>query len=327
MKKVDQKIVLVTRPTRLQSLRRRYNTAGQAKFMLAQNAQREMLRAAPAASMDMLREVAEEAVVDFEREDDAYERAVESIRSELTDLLPLQTVDREIVPTLLFGPHDIVVTVGQDGLVANTAKYAVGLPIIGINPDAKRFDGVLLPFKPDQARRVVMSVLEAKAKMREVTLAQAILPDGQRLLAFNDLFIGAQTHVSARYTINASGKSEPQSSSGVIVSTGAGSTGWLSSIYNMVNGVAHAKEKAALKLAWEDPRLAFVVREPFVSLKSGASIVSGMIERGQELLLTSNMASEGVIFSDGIQNDFLAFNSGAVARISAAKEKARLVVR
>ena len=37
--------------------------------------------------------------------------------------------------------------------------------------------------------------------MRNVTLAEVVLIDGQRLLAFNDLFIGARTHVSARYRV------------------------------------------------------------------------------------------------------------------------------
>ena len=62
--------------------------------------------------------------------------------------------------------------------------------------------------------------------------------DGQRLLAFNDLFIGARTHVSARYRVEYAGKQEQQSSSGLLVSTGAGSTGWLSSVMNMPSAVA-----------------------------------------------------------------------------------------
>ena len=37
------------------------------------------------------------------------------------------------------------------------------------------------------------------------------------------------------------------------------------------------------------------------------------------------MPQEGVIFSDGVEDDYLAFDSGAVASISVADEKARLV--
>ena len=52
-------------------------------------------------------------------------------------------LDRELVPTYTFLREDVIVTLGQDGLVANTAKYAAGQPIIAVNPDPERFDGVL----------------------------------------------------------------------------------------------------------------------------------------------------------------------------------------
>ncbi len=55
---------------------------------------------------------------------------------------------------------------------------------------------------------------------RSVSMAEAWLQDGQRLLAFNDLFVGARSHVSARYRIAQGGREEEQSSSGVIFSDG-----------------------------------------------------------------------------------------------------------
>src|SRR5215510_5866464 len=93
-------------------------------------------------------------------------------------------------------------------------------PIVAVNPEPGRFDGILLPFLPDQARSVVIKVMEANARFREVTLAEIKLQDGQRLLAFNELFIGARSHVSALYRITCGKKSEIQSSSGVLISTG-----------------------------------------------------------------------------------------------------------
>src|SRR5205823_703527 len=153
---------------------------------------------------------------------------------------------------------DVVITVGQDGLVANTAKYAGNLPIVAINPDPAHIDGILLPFTVDRARMAVRQVLARQAIIRNVTMAQATLANGQRLLAFNDFFIGARTHVSARYRIESADQSERQISSGVLVSTGAGSTGWMSSVFNMARGVAGAFGKntspdLGVRLTWEDP--------------------------------------------------------------------------
>ena len=222
-----------------------------------------------------------------------------------------------------------MVTLGQDGLVANVAKYAGAQPIIGVNPDPERFDGTLLPFLPADVKQATTRVLGGAATFRHVTLAAIQLGDGQRLLAFNDLFIGTKTHTSARYRIAVGSAAEAQSSSGVLVSTGAGSTGWMSSVFNMAAGVtafAGGAEAGPIRFSWEDPRLMFAVREPFVSRHSAASIVAGWIEADQDIVLESLMPSGGVIFSDGIEADFLDFNAGAVGRVCTASQRAMLVV-
>src|ERR1700719_2476475 len=171
-----KKLVIVVRKTRLQELVERFNTPSQAKFYI---------------------EHAGGDFADYEREDDAYRFALETLRRSLDFELPQQPMDRSLVSTFHFQKEDLVVTLGQDGLVANTAKYAGVQPIVAVNPEPSRFDGILLPFLPNQARAAVTRVLENKARTRVVTLASVKLGDGQRLLAFNDLFLGARSHVSA----------------------------------------------------------------------------------------------------------------------------------
>jgi NAD kinase len=303
-----KKLVMVTRKTRLQELVARFNTRSQAKFYI---------------------EHAGGDFADYEREDNAYGRALEMLQRSLEFGIPQQMVDRSLVPTFQFQKEDLVITLGQDGLVANTAKYVGAQPIVAVNPEPERFDGILLPFLADGARAAVASVVEGKSKFREVTLAEVKLNDGQRLLAFNDLFLGAHSHVSALYRIACGKKAEIQSSSGVLVSTGAGSTGWVSSVFNMAAGVAAFCGGApgkSIRMPWEDRRLLYVVREPFLSRHSQAGIVAGLLPASEELVLESLMPSGGVVFSDGMEADFLQFNSGAIARIRAAEQRARLVV-
>lgn len=303
-----EKIVVVTRKTRLEGLIERFNSRAQAKFYLDRSGG---------------------DYADYEREDSTYRRAVETVRRSLDLGLKIQVVERSLVPTMLFSGTDVIVPVGQDGLVANTAKYVGEQPIVAVNPDPERFDGVLLRYSPAQTRAALVALLDGKAGERRVTLAEAALEDGQRLLGFNDLFIGARTHVSARYRIGFGGRSEPHSSSGVLVSTGAGSTGWLSSVFAMAGAVARfsgGQPGRALRLDWEDPRLVFVVREPYVSRHSRAGIAAGLVEAGGELVLESQMPSGGVIFSDGVEADALDFNAGARVHIRAAARKTHLVV-
>ena len=162
-------------------------------------------------------------------------------------------------------------------------------------------------------------------------MARAELNDGQSLLAVNDLFIGQKTHASARYRIRFGGREEDQSSSGIIVSTGAGSTGWHRSILTGAAGIvgAYVEAQRAVELRdryrfdWEAPDLVFHVREPFISKTSGAELVLGRIGPDEPLDVVSHMPQNGVIFSDGVEEDRLDFNSGAIARIGLAERTLR----
>ena len=163
-------------------------------------------------------------------------------------------------------------------------------------------------------------------------MACARLNDGQSLLAVNDLFIGQRSHVSARYQLTLGETSETQSSSGVIISTGLGSTGWFKSILAGAAGVVRATGGGEPGLpveapfAWDADYLYFSVREPFPSKATGARLVFGKVTPGQPLRVSSRMLENGVIFSDGIESDFLEFNAGMEARIELAERRGLLVV-
>lgn len=305
-----EKLVLVTRKTRLEGLIERFNTRGQAQFYLEHSGGDFAL---------------------YEREHETYYGAVRQLRDALQGLIKFQEIERGFLPNFYFDKGDIVVTVGIDGLVVNTAKYLDGQPMVAVNPDPAHIDGILLPFNVGSAPQAVRQMLNGQVKVRKISMAQAQLNDGQSLLAFNDLFIGARSHISARYSIRAGNAEEHHSSSGIIVSTGVGSTGWLSSLFNMANGMmagfgANAAALPAPQFNWEAEQLIYVVREPFVSKTSRAQMVCGVIAPALPLIIRSEMPEGGVIFSDGVEADFLSFNAGATATIGLAPKKTHLVV-
>lgn len=319
-----EKIILVTRKTRLEGLVERFNTKAQAQFYINQSAKQQR-QTHDAGHHD--------AFAFYEREHDTYYTAVETLLRALEPLAKVQPLERGFLPNFLFAPTDLIVTIGIDGLVVNTAKYLNGQPIIAVNPDPQHVDGILLPFNVSTAPVAARQILSGAGRVTPITMAEAKLNDGQTLLAFNDLFVGVRTHVSARYRIQWGRQAENHSSSGLIVSTGAGSTGWLSSMFNMANGMVQAfgsetpNKVTAPKLGWDTDRLLFVVREPFISKTSGAGIVCGAITPQTPLTLESHMPEGGVIFSDGVEADYLQFNSGAIATIGIAAKKTNLVVR
>ncbi len=298
------KIVLVTRKTRLEGLVERFNTRPQAQFYVNQSG----------GDFNI-----------YAREHEVYQRAVATLFEGLRERAPVHKIERAFLPNFVFAPQDLVVTIGIDGLVVNTAKYVQGQPIVAVNPDPETIDGLLLPFTPATALPAIDRMLLGAGQTRQIVMAQARLNDGQTLLAFNDLFIGPRSHVSARYKITHGEHIEAQSSSGVLVSTGIGATGWLSSMYAMAGAIAGQPLRAP-QCRWEDERLHFVVREPFVSKTSRAGLVHGIVVPGQPLVIESQMPDGGVIFSDGVERDFLAFNSGATATIEVAQKRTALVV-
>ena len=305
----DRKVVFVTRHTRLEELIARFHTMEQAKFYVEHLGADFSDYAAEHASYLAARRVVEEA---------------------LSSCVRVQLLDRSFLPTYLFAPDDVVVALGQDGVVANTLKYLDGQPLIGVNPDPKRYDGVLLPFQPPDVATILAEVLANRRKANEVTMAKATLSDGQSLYAVNDLFIGQKSHTSARYELRLGSRSEVQSSSGIIVSTGLGSTAWIKSIVTGSLAVA-ANFGAGMNMTglqstpWNAKFLRFAVREPFPSIATQASLVFGTTNAERPLAIVSRMPEHGVIFSDGIESDFLAFNSGITATIGVAERRGRLI--
>ncbi|GHT93658.1 hypothetical protein AGMMS49545_13420 [Betaproteobacteria bacterium] len=385
MKKYEIRIVVITRETRLEKVLASQNTLSQARFYIRQ------------LGSDF---------EEYEEEHRQYHASLQQTRQDVEGLGNLQILERKYLPNFIFAPDDIVVVVGQDGLVANTIKYLDNQPVIGINPDASRWDGVLLPFTPKDAAKIIHETLARKRKIEEVTMAKVRIQNGQELLAVNDFFIGQRTHTSARYIIKHSGLKEPQSSSGVIVSTGLGSTGWMKSViagasristsvighpyggqqesdhlvreddkiapqraarldemsleapsgdYGMDASAAEdvflevaepapaklsrpktlrAQKKSAFGVSelskvigkWGSQELLFAVREPFPSKTTGTRLIFGKISPDEPLRIESLMGENGVIFSDGMESDFLAFNSGTEALITLADKRGHIVV-
>ncbi len=311
----ENKIILITRKTRLDDLITRFNSVMQAKFYV---------------------EHMGKDFNDYQTEHDLYYAAVDIARQQLSTLGRVQDVDRSLLPNFIFGKDDVAVAVGQDGLVANTMKYLTGQPLVGVNPDPARWDGVLLPFTANDLKLLLPEVFAKKRPMKDVSIGKAELNDGQILLAVNDFYIGQRTHVSSRYVITLGDRSETHSSSGIIVSTGLGASGWLKSVLAGAQGISSAiankktrDDKHALSvkdLTWGSDFLCFSVREPFPSRSSQAGLVFGTVRNEQPLKVLSLMGENGVIFSDGVEQDFLSFNSGIEATIKLAGHKGQLVV-
>ncbi len=303
MKKLHQpRFVLVTRKTPLELLIEQHGTASQARFYL------ESRGHDPAG---------------YEEADDRLQQGFARVSASIPANRRRVRVDRTDLDRFLFAPDDIVLVVGQDGLVANTAKYLDGQLTLGINPDPDRYDGVLCAHPPDALSAFVAWHEEGQSEeaftVQARAMARAQREDGQLLLALNEIFVGHRTHQSARYRLECGEQNERHSSSGLICATGTGCTGWARSILEQRQIEAPIASPEADRLAW-------FVREPFPSIYTGTELSFGVLSEGEALRLHSEMGTGGVVFADGIESDYLEFLDGQTVTVDLARRRLHLVM-
>ncbi|WP_405982454.1 hypothetical protein [Streptomyces sp. NBC_00158] len=291
--------VLVHRRTEYEELLARHGTHGQAAFFLSSRGR----------SID---EVARR-----------HDRALQALR-EVAAAVPLTwrstRVERADLDRFLFGPEDVVVVVGQDGLVANTAKYLRGQPVVGIDTDPGRNPGILVRHRSADAAALLGAAAAAGGRAEELTMVEAVADDTQRLLALNEIYLGPPGHQTARYRLGPDGEDgpgEPQASSGVLVGTGTGATGWLRSLWLERGSTAELPAPCDRRLLW-------FVREAWPSPATGTTRVTGELGRGQGLRLTVE-SDRIVVFGDGMEADALELTWGQSVRLGIAETSLRLV--
>lgn len=290
--------VVIHRRTELEELVARHGTRQQAAFFLRTRGRSlEEVEARHASQQDALTTVAGAIPLDWRR----------------------GRVERGDFGRFLFGTEDVVVAVGQDGLVANVAKYLHGQPVVGVNPEPGRNPGVLVAHAPVAVAGLLAGLSEPEEAVRVQfrTMVQAVTDDGQALLALNEIYLGHPSHQSARYRIQPPGEGgERQSSSGILVGTGTGSTGWCRSVW--------LARRSTLDLpAPEEGRLCWFVREAWPSPATGTALTEGMLGPDQSLQVVAE--SDLVVFGDGIESDAVSLGWGQGVTVSIAGRPLRLV--
>jgi len=290
------RVVVVHRRTELAELVAQHGTRGQVAFHLASRG----------------RDLAE-----LEEADEAVARALAAVSAAIPVDHRRGAVERADLPRFLFDPDDVVVVVGQDGLVANVARYLDGQPVIGVDPQPGRNPGVLVQHTADEVAGLLTALAAGRTPGSHRTLVAATADDGQEVLALNELYLGHRTHQTARYRLDAGGGAERQASSGVLVGTGTGATGWCGSV--------HAARASDLALPRPDePALAWFVREAWASPTTGTTRTEGRLEAGDRLRV--QVETDGlVLFGDGIEADRVTLRWGQVVEFRVAARALWLV--
>ncbi|MGL5864708.1 MAG: hypothetical protein ACRCYX_02385 [Dermatophilaceae bacterium] len=291
------RVVLVWRRTEYDELLARHQTAGQADFFLRSRAM----------SLDPVR--------------DRHVRATDAVRAVL-GAIPSSwrraEVERHDLPRFLFEPDDIVAVVGPDGLVANASKYLTDQRVLGFDPFPGMNPGVLVPHSPSDAAGLFATVAAASSRELVRTMVLAVSDDGQELTGLNEIYVGQPGHQSSRYELSWRGRAERQSSSGLIVGTGTGATGWCASIRRTSAPTMELPDPADHDLVW-------FVREPWPSPTTATDLSAGPLADGESLTL--HVGSDSlVVFADGLEDDRLVLGWGQRLEVRRAPSGLRTVI-
>ncbi|MGW0699071.1 hypothetical protein ACWD0A_07010 [Streptomyces sp. NPDC002867] len=291
--------VLVHRATEYEELLARHGTHGQADFFLSSRGR-------------SIREVAER------------HRRTRQALADVAGAVPLPwrraRVERSDLDRFLFAPEDVVVVVGPDGLVANTAKYLAGQPVIGIDTEPGRNPGVLVRHRAADAARLLRSAVLPGRRTDDLTMVEAVTDDTQRLVALNEIYLGRPGHRTARYRLGPDGDTEgaeTQASSGVLVGTGTGATGWLRSVWQERCSTLALPSPADRRLIW-------FVREAWPSPATGTARVAGALSAAERLRITVE-SDRLVVFGDGMESDALEVIWGQSVHVGVSDTALRLL--
>lgn len=206
-----------------------------------------------------------------------------------------------------FQGKDLIICVGGDGTVLNSAQYITDdTPVLTVKSDSRSV-GTLCEIDASDFEHALEKIVADDFRVERWTRAEGLFRD-RRMYALNEIYVGVRHSTSmARYDISYGGGSESQMSGGIVASTGTGSTAW----YGNIPGSDGSFPRTANELR-------FVVRE--YNRSGGYRMVKGIVGPGRRLIVSSKMNVDGCISFDGdISKRMLDFNRGESIEIRVAE--------
>lgn len=245
---------------------------------------------------------------------DVHYTALNHVRKILESLgIPYQRVYQPYAAFDEFNDRDLIIAVGGDGTILNTAHFMLGeTPLLTVKSEPKSIGGLCV-INYTEFEEAVRNILAGKFKTEKWARIEGKI--GNRTdFALNEILIGPKYRSgAARYEINFNGKKEAQLSSGIIISTGSGSSAW----YRHIAGNEGAFPRDA-------DELKFIATE--YNTENGYKLANGIFKPGDILKIKSLMSINGAVSFDGDSNKRMyKFLTGNEIEISIAKKPLHVI--
>ena len=171
---------------------------------------------------------------------------------------------------------DFVVAIGGDGTALSASHFLVGKPLLAVNSDPAKSEGALTTISLNELKDKLEEIKNGNYKTEKLERIEVLInEEKQNILALNEVFIANEkTYLSSKYHIKYLGGGskieEDQISSGLLFSTGTGSTAWFKS----AGGQPFAADEKYIKM---------IVREPYIRKILRFSMLEKTIHDGDSI--------------------------------------------
>lgn len=256
-------------------------------LVVYKTAKLEVLRRADEESVELLARRDPGAYADLVAGYDALVRSVSLVRSALDAVgIDATFVSRDVFESV-DDDVEVVVVVGGDGTVLEVSHQVLHQPIVAINSDPIRSTGYYCASDAENARPIFSALLQGQ--LDEGVLARLQLTvDGERFPfpVLNDVLIANENPcMMSRYVIEAGTRHEKQASSGIWISTPAGSTAGIRSAGGTV-------------MPLDGSLIQYLVREPYTPRGVRYELLRGARHLREGLKVQSLMHG-GRLYLDG----------------------------
>ena len=245
----------------------------------------------------------------FEKNYNTLESVSETLKK---NRISFRCVKREKLQRKDLRKTDLVITVGGDGTFLRTAHQISDTPVLAVSSGARYNEAFFSRASKENFPGKIKRILGGEFRMKKLTRLEASI-NGKRLpiMAINEVFAGNRTpYHTSRYELNVRGKKEFQKSSGVLIATKAGSSGW-------------AKSAAKKKLAIPRGGFGYAVREPYFGRLTNPTLLHGCLSSGEKIRIKSR-DYQGMVVMDSYEREFT-FLEGDVLEIGVSGKPLNLI--
>lgn len=243
---------------------------------------------------------------------DSHEKQKSSLKRIKQILEGCKVVERNSLTKEDVKNSKLVISFGGDNHFNYVSHFCDSNLVVGVNSDPERSVGAMTYFNVDSFEFFLPSLLNDDFEIEEWPRIE-IEVDGKMIetLCVSEIFIGESDRVNmSRHILKLNGNEEEQKGSGIVVTTGTGSTGWYDSACRYIFSEGNKFGKTSKELR-------FVLTEPFNGKYSKYNMLNGVVKDGENLEIVSLSDSDAVLSIDSLK--VLKLKEGSKVRLKIGK--------